>query len=64
VKEVVPVRLIEAAAGGVVAAIVVVLIADRIGVGDLVLVGAVAFLVPFLAVLLRPDRPYNVVKRR
>lgn len=57
-------RVVEATAGGLVAAVVVVLIASRIGIGDLVLAGAIAFLVAFLAVLLRVDRPYHVVKRR
>jgi hypothetical protein len=57
-------RVIEATAGGVIAAIAVVLIANRIGRGDLVLVGAVAFLFAFLAVLLRPSRPYQVERRR
>ncbi len=57
-------RVIEATAGGAVLAIVAVLIAARIGAPDLVLVGAVAFGVAFLAVLLRSDRPVHVEKRR
>lgn len=52
-------RVIEAAAGGVVATVVVVLVASRIAIGmDLVIVGAVAFLIGFLMVLLRSDRQY------
>ena len=52
-------RVVEAAAGGVVATVVVVLVASRIGIGvDLVIAGAVAFLVGFLMVMLRSDRQY------
>lgn len=57
-------RVVEAVAGGAVAGFVSVLIAARVGVGDLVLVGAVAFLFAFLAVLLRSDRPLQVSRRR
>jgi hypothetical protein len=52
-------RVVEAAAGGVVATVVVVLVASRIAIGvDLVIAGAVAFLVGFLLVMLRSDRQY------
>ncbi len=52
-------RVVEAGAGGVVATVVVVLVASRIGIGvDLVIAGAVAFLVGFLMVMLRSDRQY------
>jgi hypothetical protein len=52
-------QVLEAAAGGVVATVVVVLVASRIGIGaDLTICGAVAFLVGFLMVMLRPDRQY------
>jgi hypothetical protein len=58
-------RVVEALAAGVIVAVVVVLLANRLDVpADRVVVAAVGFLVPFLAVLLRSDRPYNVVKRR
>ena len=49
-------RLAEAVLGGGVAALVVVLVVSRLGLGaDLVVVGAVVFLGVFLAVLLRTD---------
>jgi hypothetical protein len=48
----------------VVAAVVMVLITARIGIGDRVTVGAAAFLVAFLAVLLRADRMYDTGRRR
>ena len=52
-------RIAEAAAGGAVSAVVVVLIASRVSVGvDLVIAGAIAFLVSFLMVMLRADRQY------
>ena len=52
-------RVLESAAGGVVATVVVALVASRMPIGaDLVIVGAVAFLVGFLMVMLRPDRQY------
>jgi uncharacterized membrane protein YjjP (DUF1212 family) len=52
-------RIVEAAAGGVVATVVVVLVASRMGIGfDLVIAGAVAFLVGFLMVMLRADRQF------
>ncbi|OJF13086.1 hypothetical protein [Couchioplanes caeruleus] len=52
-------RVVEAAAGGVVATVVVVLVMDRIAISaDLVIAGAVAFLVGFLLVMLRSDRQY------
>ena len=57
-------RVVEATAGGAVAAAVLVLIAHHVGFGDLVLAGAVGFLVAFLAVLLRSDRPYQITGRR
>lgn len=52
-------RVVEAAAGGVVATVVVVLVMSRIAISaDLVIAGAVAFLVGFLMVILRSDRQY------
>lgn len=57
-------RVIEASAGGVVAAIAGVLIADRLHIPDLVLAGAIPFLIAFLAVLLRPDRSAEMFRRR
>ncbi len=64
-KRVIPMRVVEAAAGGVVAALVLVLVVSRLDVAaDLVVVGAVGFLVAFLAVLLRSDRSYVENRRR
>jgi len=58
-------RVVEAGAGGVVATVVVVLVASRMAIGvDLVIAGSVAFLVGFLAVMLRSDRQYVEGKRR
>ncbi|MBW6432194.1 hypothetical protein KZ829_00340 [Actinoplanes hulinensis] len=52
-------RVLESAAGGVVATVVVLMVASRMPVKlDLVIAGAVAFLVGFLMVMLRPDRQY------
>ena len=52
-------RVLESAAGGVVATVVVLMVASRMPVSlDLVIAGAVAFLVGFLMVMLRPDRQY------
>jgi hypothetical protein len=56
-------KLIEATAGGVVAAFVAVLLASKAHTGHLFEVGAVAFGVLFLAVLLRPDRSFSMGKR-
>ena len=49
-------KLVEATAGGAVAAFVSVLLASRMETGHLFEVGSVAFGILFLAVLLRPDR--------
>jgi hypothetical protein len=58
-------RVFEAVAGGVAAAVVAVLVAARVVAGaDLVTVGAVAFLAGFLLVMLRADRHYVEGGRR
>ena len=57
-------RVVEAFAAGVVATIVVVLIAHRVGVGDLLIPGAVAFLVAFMAVLLRSANAFTFPDRK
>ena len=57
-------RVVEATTGGIITMVVVLVIANRIDRGDPVLVGALAFLFAFLAVLLRPSRPYHVERRR
>jgi sugar phosphate permease len=52
-------RVLESAAGGVVATVVAVLVMSRMHIhADLAICGAVAFLVGFLMVMLRPDRQY------
>ena len=57
-------RVVEPFAAGVVATIVVVLIAHRVGVGDLLIPGAVAFRVAFMAVLLRSANAFKVSGRK
>jgi hypothetical protein len=58
-------RVVEAAAGGLVTTIVAVLVAARFELGgDLVVVGAIGFLAAFLAVLMRSDRSYVENRRR
>lgn len=58
-------RVVEAAAGGVVTTVVVVMVAARLDAGgDRLVMGAVAFLVAFLAVLLRSDGSYPVDRRK